>query len=117
METKQNENRTMNKISMFKKSASKAYAGLSKNYKQKLVYNLLAAIKSKDRNRFFEIMVHNLNGIMKTEEQKNLAMSLEKNYEELQGAYFDKYAYALVCGILASEDQKSNEEEEGDVNE
>jgi len=95
-----------------KDKAYSAYNGISRNYKQKLLYNLLSAVRSKDRNRFFQIIDQNINGIINTEDQKKFAYQLSQEYENLQGPQFESYAYAIITGILASHDPKDKNQVE-----
>jgi len=91
-------------INKVKNHAKESYDRQSGNYKRKLLYNLLAAIRNNDRNKFLNILFANLNAMSKDGEQKSLADDLMTQYENIQGPRFETYAYAIIAGILASDD-------------
>lgn len=95
-------------IGKLKNSAYYAYSGQTRNYKQKLLYNLLSAIRAKDRTKFLDRLDTNLNGI-KGDDQKGFISKLKEEYENIVGAQFETYAYAIVAGILASKDREFEE--------
>jgi len=88
-----------------KDAAYQAYAGQTRNYKQKLLYGLLGAMRNKDRSRFMNILDVNLNGV-KGAEQVSMARCIMNEYENIQGPHFETYAYSIIAGILASKDEK-----------
>jgi len=101
-----------NQIKQVKDSAYKLYSGQTRSYKQKVLYNLLAAAKSKDRFKFLNILDTNLNGIVRSDQSKSLLYDLKDNYECIQGVHFEKYAYAIIAGIMASKDRPNSMEGE-----
>lgn len=112
------ENELKENIERVKNCAFRAYESQTRNYKQKLLYNLLAAVKSKDRSKFMNLLETNLNGAIEGEEQLSFAKKIMEEYEEIQGPRFETYAYAIIAGILASKDQiRWNKPLEADENE
>lgn len=91
-------------INKIKNHTKESYDGLSRNYKQKLLYNLLATVKNNDRYKFLNILFTNLNAMSKDGAQKSLVDDLMTKYENIQGPSFETYAYAIIAGILASND-------------
>lgn len=102
-------------INKIKNNAKKAYDNRSSNYKQKLLYSLLAAIKNNDRNKFLNILFTNLNAMSKDVMQKSLADDLMTEYEHIRGPHFETYAYAIIAGILASNDVIEHTKNIGEV--
>ena len=72
----------------------------SKNYKQKLVYDLLEAVKNKDQNRFFYLILKAIN--KPKENFKKLWDELEKNYDILLEEAFVNFAYSIIIGIMST---------------
>lgn len=100
-------------INNVKNYTKEAYDGQSRNYKQKLLYGLLAAVKNNDRNKFLNILYTNLNAMSKVGTQKHLVDNLMTAYEHIQGHRFETYAYAIIAGILASNDNKTSQKYRG----
>lgn len=104
-------------INKMKSDAKEAYDGQSRNYKQKLLYGLLAAVRNSDRNKFLNILYTNLNAMNKGGTQKHLVDNLMAEYENIQGPHFETYAYAIIAGILASNDTKMSQKNTLEVEE
>jgi len=68
---------------------------ISDNYKQKLVYQLLNYIKANNEKRFLNDFLRAIN--RKDDKFKQLADKVCQTE-----APFEKWAYAIVCGILSS---------------
>lgn len=78
----------------------------SNNAKQKLVYNLLNAIKNQDQNSFFWILLKQIN----SPEFSGLAKRLEKDYQFLPEKIFINYAYSIILGIMATYSEQDKQE-------
>ena len=73
----------------------------SDNYQQKLVFDLLNAIKAKDQDRFLWILLRAINAHSKDNpEAKKLASSLRNVFPSSE-ADFEKVAYSVILGIMA----------------
>lgn len=83
----------------------------SDNYKQKLVYNLLEAVKNNDQNQFFYLLLKAIN--KPKENFKRLWYILKENYDVMPDEAFMNFAYTIIIGIMStySGDKKMNEEE------
>ncbi|QER42553.1 hypothetical protein F1847_07290 [Thermodesulfobacterium sp. TA1] len=85
--------------------------------RQRLVYDLLNALKTNDRKRFLWLILKNVNNISvekseKVKEFAELLSTLQFEHETVEN--FDKIAYAIVMGIMSGE---SKTEIGGDSNE
>lgn len=73
--------------------------------RQRLVYDLLNAMKTNDRKRFLWLVLKNVNNV-KIEESKKVqdfARILSNlRFEYDTGENFDKIAYAVVMGIMTT---------------
>ncbi|MEM4719787.1 MAG: hypothetical protein QXG18_02920 [Candidatus Pacearchaeota archaeon] len=100
------------------KKIKELYKGQSRNYKQKLLYKLLLAVRNEDKNSFTNILFTNLNGIIKDEKQRKTANEIIEEFEKIKSGYFENYAYAIIAGILTSEDNYNEiTNERGEQNE
>ncbi|HIP89566.1 MAG TPA: hypothetical protein EYH24_06530 [Thermococcus paralvinellae] len=73
----------------------------SENYRQKLVFDLLNAIKANDQRRFFWILLRALNAHLKdSSKARELARLLGKTFP-LPESDFEKVSYSIVFGIMA----------------
>ena len=74
----------------------------SDNYRQKLVFDLLNAVKANDQDRFLWILLRALNAHSKDnpEDAKKLASALMEVFPSSE-ADFEKVAYSLILGIMA----------------
>ncbi|MEM3062336.1 MAG: hypothetical protein QW303_02150 [Nitrososphaerota archaeon] len=102
-------------INKVKSHAKEAYDGQSRNYKQKLLYGLLAAVRNNDRHKFLNILYTNLNAMNKGGTKKSLVDNLMAEYENIQGPRFETYAYAIIAGILASNDNEMSQKNTQEV--
>lgn len=82
----------------------------SDNYKQKLVYDLLEAVKNNDQNRFFYLLLKAIN--KPKENFKGLWVELEKNYDILPEEAFINFAYSIIIGIMSTYQSKTGGGEE-----
>jgi len=94
-----------------KKVAAGVFQGESDNYKQKLVYKMLEAVKNNDQNQFFYILLKAIN--KPKEDFKRLWHIFAKNYDVMPDEAFMNFAYTIIIGIMStySGDKKMNEEE------
>ncbi|ASJ08831.1 hypothetical protein A3L11_06180 [Thermococcus siculi] len=73
----------------------------SDNYRQKLVFDLLNAVKANDQNRFFWILLRALNAQVKdNSDAKRLANLLGEAFLSSE-ANFEKVAYSVILGIMS----------------
>ncbi|NJF23814.1 hypothetical protein E3E33_09525 [Thermococcus sp. GR5] len=73
----------------------------SDNYRQKLVFDLLNAVKAKDQDRFLWILLRALNAHIKDNpEAKRLASLLGEAFLSSE-ADFEKVAYSVILGIMS----------------
>jgi len=85
------------------KSLSKEVLGKasSDNYRQKLVFDLLNAVKANDQDRFLWILLRALNAHSKDNPKaKELASALMDVFPSSE-ADFEKVAYSVILGIMA----------------
>ena len=84
----------------------KVFAGFSSNYRQKLVYNLLNAIKGNDQKEFFWLLLRALNAKLGEEEANRIFKQIIGIYP-LSSSEFEKVAYSVVLGIMSAGGGKS----------
>jgi hypothetical protein len=87
-------------LEKLKDAAEESFKNESDNYKQKLVYNMLEAIKNNDQNRFFNILLRAIN--KPKENFKQLWEILERNYDVMPNEAFINFAYTIVLGIMVT---------------
>ncbi len=73
----------------------------SDSYKQKLVFDLLNAVKAKDQNRFLWILLRAINAHSKdnSENVKKLSSVLMEVFPS-SDSDFEKVAYSIILGIM-----------------
>ena len=84
----------------------KVFTGFSSNYLQKLVYNLLNAVKGNDQNEFFWLLFRALNTKLGVEETNKLLKNMLDIFP-LSSSEFEKVAYSVVLGIMLAGGDKS----------
>ncbi|NJE84744.1 hypothetical protein E3E23_02660 [Thermococcus sp. CX2] len=73
----------------------------SNNYQQKLVFDLLNAVKANDQNEFLWILLRAINAHSKDNPNaKKLASALMEVFPSSE-AEFEKVAYSVILGIMA----------------
>jgi len=77
--------------------------------RQRLVYDLLNALKTNDKNRFLWLILKNVNAAKtenyeKAKEFANLLGTLQFEYDAEKN--FEKIAYAIVMGIMSAESKE-----------
>jgi len=87
-------------LKKLKEASKESFRNESDNYKQKLVYNMLEAIKNNDQSRFFNILLRAIN--KPKENFKQLWETLEQNYDVMPNEAFINFAYTIVLGIMAT---------------
>jgi len=87
-------------LEKLKKACEEAFSKESDNYKQRLVYDLLDAVKNMDQNRFFYILLRAINKPEK--EFKNLIEVLKNTYDVMPEEAFMNYAYSIIIGIMST---------------
>jgi hypothetical protein len=87
-------------LEKLKKASEESFRNESDSYKQKLVYNMLEAIKNNDQSRFFNILLRAIN--KPKENFKQLWETLEQNYDVMPNEAFINFAYTIVLGIMAT---------------
>ncbi|MFW6120600.1 MAG: hypothetical protein ACOC80_06825 [Petrotogales bacterium] len=80
----------------------------SENYRQKLAFNLLNTVKADDQNEFFWILLRALSSRKDDGNIKNLSSELQRIYP-LTPVDFEKVAYSIIMGIIASESEFGGE--------
>ncbi|WP_324735713.1 hypothetical protein VFC49_00475 [Thermococcus sp. SY098] len=92
-----------NKVLWRIKSLSKEVLGKagSDNYRQKLVFDLLNAVKANDQDRFLWILLRAINAHSKDNPKANELASALMDVFPSSEADFEKVAYAVILGIMA----------------
>ena len=73
----------------------------SDNYRQKLVFDLLNAVKANDQDRFLWVLMRALNAHSKDNPKaRELAATLMEVFPSSE-ADFEKVAYSVILGIMA----------------
>lgn len=83
-----------------KDAVSNVFKDESDNYKQKLVYSLLDAVKNNDQKTFFYILLKAIN--KPKEEFKKLYELLKRYYDILPEEAFINFAYSVIIGIMST---------------
>lgn len=97
------------KLWEFKNAAKDSFISESDNYKQRLVFDLLEAVKNRDQNRFFYLLLRSIN--KPKENFKKLWDELEKNYDILPDEAFINLAYSIIIGIMSTYQNKAKGKE------
>ncbi len=82
-------------------NTQKAFKGFSSNYRQKLVYNLLNAVKGNNQKEFFWTILRALNARSDKSEVAKLSEEIGKMYP-LSSYEFEKVAYSIILGIMSA---------------
>jgi len=90
-----------------KDAASKYFKNVSDNYKQRLVYQLLEAVKNKDQGEFFYILLKTIN--KPKEGSHYFSHILQKNYDTMPDEIFINFAYSIILGIMSTYSPKEDE--------
>src|SRR3989338_7582302 len=89
--------------SKMKMKIKNAFAEISDNYKQKLLYNLLNATKIGNQEKYFEILLRAMNANLKdSKEFQDFADELNEKYTKINNTNFEKFANSIILGIMAS---------------
>lgn len=87
-------------LQKLQEAAKKAAEKMSENYKQKLVYSLLNALKAGDQSEFFWILLRAIND-PKNDEFREFANKIKEVYGQPAHS-FEKWGYGIVLGIMAA---------------
>ena len=82
----------------------------SDNYRQKLVYNLLNAVKGNNQKEFFWMVLRALNTRLDKPEVTRLSEEIGKMYP-LSSYEFEKLAYSVIMGIMSAKSERGDENE------
>lgn len=96
-----NQNWKSRDYALISEEFKKIFESVSKNYKQKLIYNLLNTIKSNNQKEFFWIIFRLLNANLEKPEVAGVSEKLKKMYP-LNSSEFEKVAYSIILGIMSS---------------
>lgn len=82
--------------------------------RQRLVYDLLNTLKTKDRNRFMWLILKNITTVITDEKigirvKKYLDSLAEYLMNDETEENFEKIAYAVIMGIMSAEKKKESE--------
>ena len=77
------------------------FKGVSENYRQKLVYNLLNAVKGNNQKEFFWMVLRALNARSDKIETSKVSEKIGKIYP-LSPSEFEKLAYSIILGIMSA---------------
>lgn len=82
--------------------------------RQRLVYELLNTLKTKDRNRFMWLILKNITTVITDEKigirvKKYLDSLAEYLMNDETEENFEKIAYAVIMGIMSAEKKKESE--------
>ncbi|MGB9677039.1 MAG: hypothetical protein ACPLZ9_00325 [Candidatus Ratteibacteria bacterium] len=83
-----------------KKDVEETFANESDAYKQKLVYNLLEAVRNNDQKEFLYVLLKSIN--KPKENYKSLWIGLKNNYDVMPEEAFINFAYTIILGIMAT---------------
>ncbi len=73
----------------------------SENYRQKLVFDLLNAVKANDQNRFLWVLLRAINAHSKDNPKaRELSSALMEVFPSSESD-FEKVAYSVILGIMA----------------
>ncbi|MEM0492607.1 MAG: hypothetical protein QXS02_01415 [Candidatus Thermoplasmatota archaeon] len=89
------------KIKELEEIAKEAAENMNANYRQKLVYNLLNALKGENQNEFLWILLRVINN-PKIDAFNKLANKIGEVYS-LPTQSFKKWGYEIVIGIMSAE--------------
>lgn len=86
-----------------KETANKYFQNVSDNYKQRLVYQLLEAVKNKDQREFFYILLKTIN---KPKGSHDFSRLLQETYDTMPDEIFINFAYSIILGIMSTYSEK-----------
>lgn len=98
----------LNKIEDIKSSVSEIFKSdtFSENYKQKLVFSLLNSLKSKNKEKFINYLIHAMAAAMKdkpNEVRKVAEILLDlASKRDISDEIWYRLGFAIVLGVMAS---------------
>jgi len=87
-------------LELLKKACEQSFRKESDNYKQKLVFKLLEAVKNNDQIHFFYTLLRAIN--RPDEEFKQLQKLLHQDYDVMPNEVFTNFAYTIILGIMST---------------
>lgn len=82
----------------------------SESYRQKIVYNLLNLVQAGDKEKFLWTLLRLVNARKKDKNTKELVRLLNELYTmNLSKDMFEKWAYAVIMGIMSAKTQEGGE--------
>lgn len=99
------ENKQAKELEALMRKTKEVFRSESEPYKQKLVFNLLNAIKANDQKEFFWVLLKTINAKIKDNKD---AKELSEKLEFMNQVYnipndFEKMAFSIVMGIMSSQ--------------
>ena len=82
------------------------FKNVSSNYRQKLVYNLLNAVKGNNQKEFFWMVFRVLNANSDNPKVAEISEKIGKMYP-LSSSEFEIVAYSIILGIMSAGGEKS----------
>jgi len=83
------------------KEIQDVFRDTSNNYRQKLVYNLLNAVKGNNQKEFFWTVLRALNARSDKSDVTKLSKEIGGMYP-LSSSEFEKLAYSIILGIMSA---------------
>ena len=99
------EEKVTDKMKIIRENMPEIFAGDSESYRQKLVYNLLNIVRSRDMQQFLWTLLRHLNAKKKTPKTKKVVRAINELYG-YSSKFFEKWAYSVIMGIMETESQK-----------
>ena len=95
-----------------RENAKECGKNMSENYKQKLIYNLLNALKANDQEKFLWLLLRALNALS-SDEYRPLITSINEGFS-LPQTIFEKWGYSIVLGLMAGGQESKQEVSENE---
>ena len=87
------------------KDMQNIFKNVSSNYRQKLVYNLLNAVKGNNQKEFFWMLLRALNANSDNQKVTELCEKIGKMHP-LSSSEFERVAYSIILGIMSAGGEK-----------
>lgn len=81
------------------------FKNVSSNYRQKLVYNLLNAVKGNNQKEFFWMLLRAVNANSDNPKVAKIAEKIGEIYP-LSSSEFERVAYSIILGIMSAGGEK-----------
>ncbi len=99
MEKKIQDKKVLDNMRIIRESMPRIFAGDSESYRQKLTYNLLNIVRSRNMQEFLWTLLRQLNAKKESQEVKNVINAINELYE-YSSKFFEKWAYSVIMGIM-----------------